>query len=880
MKTAKIRQLFLDFFKGKNHTEVSSSSLVPHDDPSLLFTNAGMVQFKDAFLGKQDLGYVRAVTTQKCVRAGGKHNDLENVGFTARHHTFFEMLGNFSFGDYFKKEAIEYGWEFVTKVLKIPKDKLWITIFEQDHEAEDIWLNHIGIDPEKFSRCGEKDNFWAMGDTGPCGPCTEIFYDHGESVEGGPPGSINEEGDRYVEIWNIVFMQYERDKNGKLTPIPKPSVDTGMGLERVAAVMQNVHSNYQIDLFKNIINAISKLLGVNFEADLKAVDKKSKVSAKSLNVIADHLRSCAFLVADGVLPSNDGRGYVLRRIMRRSIRHGKKLGAHKPFFHKLVDVLVDEMGDAFPELKEACDHIAKVFLQEELQFGKTLEQGLKIFDQSLEDLKDNIIPGELVFKLYDTYGFPLDLTQDIARERDYKVDIKGFEEEMIKQRERARTSSKFEHELNEKIICSTTTEFVGYETLSYKAKIVEMFLKADPVTDINEGENAIIVLDRTPFYAESGGQIGDRGEIKIDNNVFIVEDTIKNKNAFIHYGRVISGNFSVNDFVYANVDKKLRDNIIRNHSATHLLHAALRSVLGEHVVQKGSNVTSESLRFDFTHNAPLTEKEVQKVESIVNAKIRENSEILTEILPIKVAKEKGAMALFGEKYDPEVRVLSMNGNFSVELCGGTHTNKTGDIGLFKIISHTAVSAGIRRIEAKTGSEALLHIQEDETLINKLSLLLKANKANLVDKINHLDTKIKAKDKEIKKLQLALTSGESGIDYTTKAVDVKGIKVLTHVLEHIDKQALREIVDKFKNKLKSAVVAFAFVNEDDGKVTIATGVTNDNTNKISAGELANYIASQLGGKGGGRADFAMAGGNNPKNLDQALKSVIKWVESKI
>lgn len=865
MNTAELRTAFLDYFQSHGHTIVPSSSLVPFNDPTLLFTNAGMVQFKDVFLGQDIRSYSRATSSQRCVRAGGKHNDLENVGFTARHHTFFEMLGNFSFGDYFKHDAIKYAWEFVTKVLKLPPERLWVTVFKDDDEAADIWINEIGVDPKRLSRCGEKDNFWAMGDTGPCGPCTEIFYDHGPEIPGGPPGSPDADGDRYIEIWNLVFMQFNRAADGTLTPLPKPSVDTGMGLERVAAIMQGVHSNYEIDLFANMINKTAKLFHIK---DLQN---------KSLRVVADHLRACAFLVADGVVPSNEGRGYVLRRIMRRAIRHGHKLGIKEVFFYQLVPFLIQEMGDAFPELVREKKHIQQVFEQEEQQFAKTLDLGLRILEQAIKDTTGKVIPGDVVFMLYDTYGFPVDLTADIAREHDLSLDMVGFEAAMATQRARARNASQFTAR-QQGLQTKTTTEFTGYESVADSSKIVELFNKdGAPITKLAQNESGFVVLDHTPFYAESGGQVGDIGTFTGAGIQFAVIDTVKFLHAHAHFGENLGVELNIGDKVEAKVDEQRRIKIKSNHSATHLLHAALRKILGTHVQQKGSVVDDQRLRFDFAHSAPLTEAEIFAVEKLVNEKIQQNIAAEIKIMTTKEAMETGAMALFGEKYGEKVRVLTMGKDFSVELCGGTHTNRTGDIGFFKIISESGIAAGVRRIEAITGMAAVTWVQTQEHFIHALAETMKTTPAELELRLQQTNAKIKTLEKQNAKLQSELSSGGAK-DILQDVREIKGVKVIAAELPAGDAKSLREAVDRFKQQLGTAVVVLAA--REDNKVSIVAGVTKDCTNKVNAGELINNVALQVGGKGGGRADMAQAGGDQPENLPAALKSVYGWVEEKL
>ena len=864
MKTsADIRQAFLDYFADRDHQVVPSSSLVPSDDPTVLFTNAGMFQFKDTFLGREKRPYSRAVSVQRCVRAGGKHNDLENVGYTARHHTFFEMLGNFSFGDYFKREAIEMAWEFLTVTLKLPKEKLWITVYEDDDEAADIWIKEIGVDPDRFSRCGAKDNFWSMGDTGPCGPCSEIFYDHGPEIWGGPPGSPEEEGDRYIEIWNLVFMQFNRDADGNMTPLPKPSVDTGMGFERLAAVLQGVHSNYEIDLFQALIKAAARATN--------ASDEKSK----SLQVIADHIRSCAFLVVDGVTPGNEGRGYVLRRIIRRAIRHGYQLGQSEPFFYTLVDELVKQMGEAYPELTAAKNMVKRVLKVEEERFAETIEQGMGILEQAIDDLPGRVIPGEVVFKLYDTYGFPVDLTADIAREKELEVDQEGFDREMEAQRDRARAASHFDAGQQLNIEVDGETDFTGYERLSDEATVIALFKEGESVDKLQGNESGVVILDRTPFYAESGGQIGDIGQLAVDGNggQFDVTDTQKQSGSvFCHSGVVLDGEISVGDTVDATVSEQVRSAVALNHSATHLMHAALRAVLGEHVQQKGSLVQADKLRFDFTHFEPVTAEELIKVERLVNQHIRENDMVETRIMALEDARESGAMALFGEKYDDQVRVLRM-GDFSTELCGGTHVKALGDIGLFKIVSETGIASGVRRIEAVTGETAIDWMTETESRLNRMARLLKSGQEELDDKVAGLVDRNRKLEKELEQLKAKLASA-AGSDLAGQAVEVGDIKVLAAKLEGADPKSLRDTLDQLKNKLGSSVIALATVKGD--KVSLVAGVTKDLTGKIKAGDLVKMLAEQVGGKGGGRPDMAQAGGSNPAALPGALESVEQWV----
>jgi alanyl-tRNA synthetase len=860
--SAELRQAFLDYFGTQGHEIVASSSLVPVNDPTLLFVHAGMVQFREVFLGQEQRSYVRACSSQRCVRAGGKHNDLENVGYTARHHTFFEMLGNFSFGDYFKREAIGYAWEFLTVVLAVPPEKFWVTVFEDDDEAADIWLKEIGVAPERFARIGAKDNFWSMGETGPCGPCTEIFYDHGPDIAGGPPGTPEEDGDRYVEIWNLVFMQYDRDRDGKLNPLPSPSVDTGMGLERLAAVMQGVHSNYDIDLFRNLIASAAETTG---SADL---------ANNSLKVIADHIRSCAFLVVDGVLPSNEGRGYVLRRIIRRAIRHGYQLGVKQPFFNKLVGPLCDEMGAAYPELLAGRAHVERVLLTEEQRFAETLEQGMRILEDSLTTLEENTIPGATVFKLYDTYGFPVDLTADFARERGLVVDTPGFEHEMEAQRSRARAASQFGADYSDGLAVEGVTGFTGYERLEDSATITTLFLEGTSVEQLAAGAAGIVVLDHTPFYAESGGQVGDQGVLESSAGRFMVTDTQKQGGAtFIHIGNVEQGSLCVGDRIEARVDATRRQATILNHSGTHLLHAALRAVLGDHVQQKGSLVDPGRLRFDFAHYEPVTREQLEAIENLVNRQIRANADAETRVMSMDAALEAGAMALFGEKYGDEVRVLSI-GDFSVELCGGTHVAHAGDIGMLKITSETGIAAGVRRIEAVTGERALQWVSANEQRLQRIAGLVKGSAEDAEDKVGQLLEKNRRLEKQLQQLKGKLASSQ-GSDLAAQAVEVSGIKVLAARLDGADSKALRETMDQLKNKLGSAAVVLGTVS-DDNKVSIIAGVTKDQTNRIKAGELVNSVASQVGGKGGGRPDMAQAGGNQPENLDAALQSVPGWV----
>lgn len=871
MKSAEIREAFLSFFEEKGHTRVASSSLIPANDPTLLFTNAGMNQFKDCFLGLEKRAYTRATTSQKCVRAGGKHNDLENVGYTARHHTFFEMLGNFSFGDYFKRDAIHYAWEFLTsdKWLNLPKEKLWVTVYATDDEAYDIWTKEVGIPTERMIRIGDNkgapyasDNFWAMGDTGPCGPCTEIFFDHGEHIWGGPPGSPEEDGDRYIEIWNNVFMQFNRTADGVLHALPAPSVDTGMGLERISAVLQHVNSNYEIDLFQNLLAASAKAIGC------------ANAGEASLKVVADHIRSCSFLIADGVTPSNEGRGYVLRRIIRRACRHGNKLGAKGSFFYQIVAALVAEMGEAFPELKQQQAHIERVLKTEEEQFAKTLEQGLKILEQDLLGLKGDVIPGDVVFKLYDTYGFPVDLTADIARERELSVDEAGFEREMEAQRERARSASAFGMDYNALVKVDSDTRFLGYQGTSGSGKIIALFKAGSAVDSLAEGEEGVVVLDQTPFYAESGGQIGDCGYLEGAGVRFDVRDTTKAGGAFLHHGVVAKGGLSVGASVKAEADASVRQATALNHSATHLLHAALRQVLGDHVQQKGSLVDSQRLRFDFSHFEAIKPEQLKQLEDIVNAEIRKNSEVETEETDIETAKAKGAMALFGEKYGDQVRVLSMGGDFSVELCGGTHVSRTGDIGLFKITSEGGVAAGVRRIEAVTGAAALAWLNGAEEQLKEAASLVKGSRDNVLDKLSALIERNRQLEKELEQLK-AKAASAAGNDLAGSAIDVKGTKVLATRLDGLDGKALLALVDQLKNKLGSAVILLGGVFDE--KVVLVAGVTQDLTAKVKAGDLMRQAAAAVGGKGGGRPDMAQGGGVDASKLDEALALAAILVE---
>ncbi|WP_055003417.1 alanine--tRNA ligase [Pseudomonas coronafaciens] len=874
MKSAEIREAFLGFFEEQGHTRVASSSLIPGNDPTLLFTNAGMNQFKDCFLGQEKRAYTRAVTSQKCVRAGGKHNDLENVGYTARHHTFFEMLGNFSFGDYFKRDAITYAWTFLTseKWLNLPKEKLWVTVYATDDEAYDIWTKEIGVPAERMVRIGDNkgapyasDNFWTMGDTGPCGPCSEIFFDHGPEIWGGPPGSPEEDGDRYIEIWNNVFMQFNRTADGVLHPLPAPSVDTGMGLERVSAVLQHVHSNYEIDLFQSLLAASAKAIGCNNE------------NQASLKVVADHIRSCGFLIADGVLPSNEGRGYVLRRIIRRACRHGNKLGAKGSFFYQIVAALVAEMGSAFPELVQQQSHIERVLKGEEEQFAKTLEQGLKILEQDLAELKGTVVPGEVVFKLYDTYGFPMDLTGDIARERNLTLDEEGFEREMDAQRVRARSASSFGMDYNSLVKVDVATQFTGYSATTGSATVVALYKEGLSVTHLSEGEEGVVILDSTPFYAESGGQIGDSGFLLAGDARFDVSDTTKTGGAFLHHGVVASGSLNVGAQVETQVADEVRDATALNHSATHLLHAALRQVLGDHVQQKGSLVDSQRLRFDFSHFEAIKPDQLRALEDIVNAEIRKNTPVMTEETDIETAKKKGAMALFGEKYGDSVRVLSMGGEFSVELCGGIHAKRTGDISLFKIVSEGGVAAGVRRIEAVTGAAALAWLNSAEDQLKEAATLVKGNRDNLLDKLKAVLERNRLLEKQLEQLQ-AKAASAAGDDLSSAAQDVKGVKVLATRLDGQDGKALLALVDQLKNKLGRAVILLGSVHED--KVVLVAGVTKDLTGQLKAGDLMKQAAAAVGGKGGGRPDMAQGGGVDASALDAALALTVPFVEQGI
>ena len=863
-QSAELRNIFIDYFKRHGHEHVPSSSLVPAGDSTLLFTNAGMVQFKDVFLGKDILAHSRAVSSQRCVRAGGKHNDLENVGYTSRHHTFFEMLGNFSFGDYFKREAIHYAWDFLTNIMRFPKERLWVTVYEQDEEAAGIWLRDIKVNAERFTRAGARDNFWAMGDTGPCGPCTEIFYDHGEAVRGGPPGTPEQEGDRYVEVWNLVFMQYERDRQGTLSPLSKPSVDTGMGLERLTAVMQGVTNNYDTDLFMEIIETAA------------AIAKVTDTALPSLRVIADHIRSSSFMITDGVFPSNEGRGYVLRRIIRRAARHGYKLGIEEPFFHELVQPLVKNMGKAYPELNAARTRVQQILETEEQRFGETLAQGMRILEADIDTLSGDTISGETVFKLYDTYGFPVDLTADVAREHRLAIDHAGFEKHMEAQRQRGRQSSHFDAGYAAALNVRSSSEFTGYEHLQEQAVVKEIFVNDKSVTTLADEESAVIILDKTPFYAEAGGQIGDRGDIYNDSASFHVLDTHKQGAAHVHVGILKSGSLAVHDVVTAQVDTERRLATVLNHSATHLMHAALRQVLGEHVQQKGSLVAADRLRFDFSHEVPVTAQELWRIEAIVNLQIRMNAVTKAEIMPKDQALAEGAVALFGEKYGDQVRVLSI-GEFSTELCGGTHVERAGDIGVFKITSETGIASGIRRIEAMTGDVALNLINENENNLTGIAKLVRASRNEAKDKVAQLVDRNRALEKELTQLKTRLAS-KAGSNLVENAVDVDGLKVVAHKIDGADPKSLRDTLDQLKNKLGSAAIVLGTAS--GSKVNLIAGVTQDQIDRIKASDLVNAVAAQVGGKGGGRPDMAQAGGNDPAALEAALRSVPDWVRANL
>ncbi|MGP5308464.1 alanine--tRNA ligase [Vreelandella alkaliphila] len=866
MKSAEIRQAFLSFFEKQGHTIVPTSSLVPGNDPTLLFTNAGMVPFKDVFLGRDPRPYVRATSAQRCVRAGGKHNDLDNVGYTARHHTFFEMLGNFSFGDYFKRDAIRFAWTFLTETLGLPKEKLWVTVHISDDEAERIWKDEIGIDPERFSKLDE-DNFWQMGDTGPCGPSSEIFFDHGPEVWGGPPGSPEEDGDRYIEIWNLVFMQFDRDAAGTLNPLPKPSIDTGMGLERVAAVMQGVHSNYEIDLFQNLLKAAAEATG------------HGDTTTPSLRVIADHIRSCAFLITDGVLPSNEGRGYVLRRIIRRAIRHGHKLGASEPFFHKLVTALDTEMGDAYPELREASEQIARVLLKEEEQFARTLDHGMGLLNAALEELQGDVLPGETVFKLYDTYGFPFDLTADVCREREVTLDEAGFQRELEAQRERARAASQFGADYSAAIDLEGETQFTGYEHLADQATVTAIVdSEGNALAALEAGQKGTVVLDRTPFYGESGGQVGDTGYLYVDGGRFQVTDTQKQSGHHLHQGIMVDGALSVGANVRGEVDASLRSATIRNHSATHLLHKALRMVLGDHVQQKGSLVNAERLRFDFSHFEPMTAEQIAEVERLVNEQILANAPTKTEQMSLAEAKAKGAAALFEAKYADNVRVLTIGADdFSIELCGGTHVNRSGDIGCCHVVSEVGIASGVRRIEAITGENALAYFREQEARVQRLGERLKTKPEQVEARVESLVERNRALEKELEQLKAKLASA-AGSDMLSQVQEINGVKLLVTQLEGVSGKDLRGVLDQLKNKLGSGVILLGVADTAAGKVSLIAGVTQDLIGRVKAGELVNHVASQVGGKGGGRPDMAQAGGSLPDALPAALNSVPAWLEN--
>ena len=864
MTSNELRQKFLNYFNDRDHEIVESSPLVPDNDATLLFTNAGMVQFKDVFLGNEKRSYNRAVTSQRCLRAGGKHNDLENVGYTARHHTFFEMLGNFSFGDYFKETAIIQAWDFLTNTLELPKEKLWVTVFKEDDEAADIWLNKVKVDPERFSRMGEKDNFWSMGDTGPCGPCSEIFYDHGADIEGGPPGSPDEDGDRFIEIWNLVFMQFDRSEGGDMTPLPKPSVDTGMGLERLAAVMQSVHSNYEIDLFDNLIQSTTKIL------DLKSS------SSSSLNVIVDHIRACSFLIVDGVIPGNEGRSYVLRRIMRRAIRHGKKLKINEPFFYKLLEPLAREMGVAYPALLSQKEQIEDIIKQEEIRFATTLDQGIEILEEAIKVMKNDILPGEVVFKLYDTYGFPVDLTNDIARERNFTIDHEGFEKHMASQRDRARKANKFSKTADNDLKVNTISKFIGYDQIKKAAQIKELFFEGSTIKSLANGQEGFVVTDVTPFYAESGGQVGDTGTIESKDAIFRVKDTQKQNNSIIHHGILEKGKLEIDKKVTMTIDDKKRLKIAANHSATHLMHSALRNILGKHVTQKGSLVDADRLRFDFSHNQPLSSEEISLIEEQVNSEIRKNSAAKIDLMAYEEAIESGAMALFGEKYEDEVRVLNFD-EYSIELCGGTHVNRTGDIGLFKIISESGVASGIRRIEALTAEAAEKWLSTYKTNVEEVATLLKSSNDKIFTKVEQLLVKNKALEKELLESRQKMFSSSSE-DISEKVTKIKDTNILIQRLEGFSANDLRVSIDRYKNKLENAIIVLGVVEK--GKAKIAIGVTRHNTDIIHAGDLIKTVAEIVGGKGGGRPDFAQAGGPEADKLDQALEHAKEFITSKL
>ena len=858
-----LREAFLNFFAERDHRRVESASLVPVDDPTLLFTNAGMVPFKSLFLGQEKRDYIRATSSQRCVRAGGKHNDLENVGYTARHHTFFEMLGNFSFGDYFKREAIEFGWEFLTTVVNLPADKLWITIFEEDEEAADIWLNHIGVDPGRFSRIGAKDNFWSMGDTGPCGPCTEIFYDHGADIAGGPPGTPEEDGDRYIEIWNLVFMQYDRQADGTLNRLPKPSVDTGMGLERLAAILQGVHDNYDTDLFVPLIEATAKVIGVPADG------------SRSLRVIADHIRSCSFLLIDGVIPSNEGRGYVLRRIIRRAARHGSRLGATEPFFYKLVAPLQAVLGEAYPELSSQAEQVSAQLKLEEQRFAVTLEQGLQILERDIAELDSKTLPGELLFKLYDTYGFPVDLTADIARERGLEIDMPGFETAMDQQRDRARAAGSFTAQGSLAVAADMKSEFTGYDQAETSAEVIALFRDGEPAESIVAGEQATVILSRSPFYAESGGQAGDRGELRLGDELFLVEDTQKVGNTIAHFGRLSGGEITMGSTLQAHINTRLRGATAGNHSATHLLHAALRELLGEHVSQKGSLVDDQRLRFDFSHGEPVTPQQLRDIETQVNQQIRLNSEVSVVETSMDEARDRGAMALFGEKYGDQVRVVGMS-DYSVELCGGTHVARTGDIGFFKITAESGIAAGVRRIEATSGGDAVVWAADQEALLGQISGKLQIGSDQLLEKVDGLLEQNRQLNRELDKLKSA-SAVQASADLHQQAVMVGDVSVLAVRVDQ-EAKALRETADRLKDKLGRCVVLLA--TEQGGKVNLVAAVSKDLVKSLKAGELVNLAAQQVGGKGGGRPDMAMAGGKEPAGIDAALELALPWVKENL
>ncbi|RUO78857.1 alanine--tRNA ligase [Idiomarina tyrosinivorans] len=863
MSSAEIRETFLQFFAERGHQRVPSASMIPGNDPTLLFTNAGMVPFKDVFLGTDKRNYQRATSAQRCLRAGGKHNDLENVGYTARHHTFFEMLGNFSFGDYFKQQAIEFAWQFLTEVLKLPKQKLWVTVFTEDDEAYDIWAKHIGVPEDRISRIGEKDNFWSMGDTGPCGPCSEIFYDHGEDVWGGPPGTAEEDGDRYIEIWNLVFMQYNRQADGHLEPLPNPSIDTGMGLERISAIMQGVHSNYEIDTFQRLISDAAAVIGSD--------DK----SSKSLRVIADHIRSCSFLIVDGVTPSNEGRGYVLRRIIRRAVRHGHLLGANEPFFYKLVDSLVELMGEAYPELAEKAQTIADVLLREEQQFAKTLARGLAILADEVANLSNDVIPGDVVFKLYDTYGFPQDLTADIAREKGLSIDVEGFEKAMNEQRKRAQQASQFGIDYNQQLKTDKKSAFSGYQQVAQESQVIELFKDGETVQQLAAGEQGIVVLSETPFYAESGGQVGDTGVLRSAAGEFVVTDTQMLGKAIAHHGKA-EVTLQLGDTVSAEIDSERRDNIRRNHSATHLVHAALRNLLGDHVSQKGSLVEADKMRFDFSHFEPLSAEQIAEIERVVNAEIRRNTPLTTALMDIEEAKKAGAMALFGEKYDDQVRVVRM-GDFSMELCGGTHVQATGDIGLFRIASEAGIASGIRRIEVVTGAAAIAFTQQQQQRLQAIATQLKCDPLHVVERFQQWSERSRQLEKQVAQLKQQLAA-QAGGDLVANAEIFNHVKVIIASLDGIDPKSLRSTVDDLKNQMGSGIVLLG--TAVDAKVSLIAGVTKDLTDRVKAGDLVNQAAAVVGGKGGGRPDMAQAGGSQPEQLEHALTSAKQWLQQQL